>query len=620
MFDLTNDLLDSERETIESVELALLSGYRILHFVTDSFAQVMRLMRKAFLRLEPDVEAQAFFKDLNDLNEYIQETKDGKEEKEVFYLGSDQKTGLLADAQRVILQFAQERKRADADGMTSRLNKLDNICVVLYGSRLEIPPLLSYDVKRIEIVPPSLDEIETQIIGAGVEKGGEDYGWLKAAAKDYAKRLVGLDCDTIRMLMREICAAAGSKEKKSDAENTEKGVERIIAFKKQALRKHNKLVLDDSAAVPDDEKNPIDWLEKKGELPLGMENIVQWLADHANVIKRQHGDDATKGMLLLGVPGTGKSKLGKACASILGVPMVKLDIGNILGGHVGDSEHNMQEVLDDLKFLAPCVLFIDEIEKALSGSSGNSGDSGVMSRLMGKLLEFMQDTRQTVFVIATANSIAALPPEFLRNGRFDSKYCILMPQYKTCEAIFEQHLRKRMPGKEDVVCISDIAEKLAKRSTTGAEKDGKTYHRFLTGADIETIVRETFVYYETPEADVNSRGGAEGTRIENNLLKALEKALPGIVPTADEKRPDTIRELAVFYIKILRTGLLIAGCEGNKGKPTELLFDPDRFDPDRAKETDGHCMEKPADFEKYDQYDQALFNAVTQQMDKLLRS
>ncbi|MCL2606296.1 MAG: AAA family ATPase, partial [Coriobacteriia bacterium] len=152
---------------------------------------------------------------------------------------------------------------------------------------------------------------------------------------------------------------------------------------------------------------------------------------------------APKGVLITGVPGCGKSLTAKAMSAIWQLPLLNLDMGKIFSGIVGSSEENIRRALHTAEAVAPSILWIDEIEKGLSGHDGG-GDSGTGSRVFGTFLTWMQDKTAPVFVIATANNISGLPPELLRKGRFDEIFFVDLPTHHERVAIFRVHLEKRL--------------------------------------------------------------------------------------------------------------------------------------------------------------------------------
>ena len=209
----------------------------------------------------------------------------------------------------------------------------------------------------------------------------------------------------------------------------------------------------------------------------GLEGLKEWLSSKAQVFRRldeakKFGVDTPKGVLLVGMPGCGKSLAAKASARLFNVPLLRLDIGRLLGKYVGESEHNMRVALKTAESISPCILWIDEIEKAFAGIDQNGGASDITKRLFGQFLTWLQEKENTVFVVATANDITAFPPEFLRKGRFDEVFFIDFPNEEERERIFEIHLEKRGKMSDDIN-LKELAE----------ETEG------YCGADIEEIVK-----------------------------------------------------------------------------------------------------------------------------------
>ena len=160
---------------------------------------------------------------------------------------------------------------------------------------------------------------------------------------------------------------------------------------------------------------------------------------------RSYGLPQPKGMLILGVPGCGKSLIAKTTARLWGLPLLRLDIGRVYDGSmVGRSEANLRSALRTAESISPAILFIDEIDKAFAGGAG-SGDSdgGTSSRIFGSFLTWMQEKKSPVFVMATANRVEKLPSEFLRKGRFDEIFFVDLPNEEERKEIFKIHLGKR---------------------------------------------------------------------------------------------------------------------------------------------------------------------------------
>ena len=193
----------------------------------------------------------------------------------------------------------------------------------------------------------------------------------------------------------------------------------------------------------------------------GLQNLKRWLLkrneswlDEA----KSYGLPAPKGILITGVPGCGKSLTAKAIGAAWQLPLLRLDIGKIFAGLVGSSEQNMRTAIKTAEAIAPCILWIDEIEKGFAGSSG-SGDSGTSARVFGSFLTWMQEKKESVFVIATANNIDKLPPEFLRKGRFDEIFFVDLTTLSERKLIWDLHLNKRLTSKE-VLGTTKLDEKL----------------------------------------------------------------------------------------------------------------------------------------------------------------
>ncbi len=184
----------------------------------------------------------------------------------------------------------------------------------------------------------------------------------------------------------------------------------------------------------------------------GLVNLKSWLARRrgGNTSKgRAFGLDPPRGMLLLGVQGCGKSLCARVVASDWNMPLLRMDPGMLYQKYIGESENRLREALAQAESMAPAVLWIDEIEKAFASASSDSADGGLSQRMFGTLLTWMQDHRAPLFMVATANNIAALPPELMRKGRFDEVFFVDLPVANVRQTILRIHLkrRKRDPDK-----------------------------------------------------------------------------------------------------------------------------------------------------------------------------
>lgn len=209
----------------------------------------------------------------------------------------------------------------------------------------------------------------------------------------------------------------------------------------------------------------------------GLENLKEWLEKKSKIFSNldkalKYGVDIPKGVMIIGMPGCGKSLIAKATSTLFNIPLVRLDIGRLLGKYVGESENNLRKALKLSEAISPCVLWIDEIEKAFAGI-GTSGGNEVTTRLFGQFLTWMQEKENSVFIVATANDISKLPPEFLRKGRFDELFFVDLPGEEERKKIFEIHLKKRNKWNKSIDLFA-LVEKTQE----------------YNGADIESVVKD----------------------------------------------------------------------------------------------------------------------------------
>ena len=231
----------------------------------------------------------------------------------------------------------------------------------------------------------------------------------------------------------------------------------------------------------------------------GMNHFMKWFDElsvsikEAGLLYNDTGTFPPKGVLMCGVPGCGKSMAAKAVAAKLNIPLLQMEIGKIMGSLVGESEKNMDKALKLAEAMSPCVLWIDELDKAFSnaGSNKSEGDSGVFKRMFGELLTWMQENTKPCFIFATANDITGMPKEFFRSGRFDALFAVYMPSRNECVEILSNQMLmhservKQTNGKE--IFDPDCYEK----GVLGKVIDSLVTEidcRFVTGADIEKIV------------------------------------------------------------------------------------------------------------------------------------
>lgn len=224
----------------------------------------------------------------------------------------------------------------------------------------------------------------------------------------------------------------------------------------------------------------------------GMDHLKEWIVKRKSAFSkeaRESGIDSPKGCILIGPPGTGKTLAGKAIASVLSLPCVKVDISRVFGSYIGQSEGRMRSCLLQLAAMAPCVAIVDEVDKAGLDPRQGSGDSGVGKRVLGAILTFMQESKAEVFWVFTANRVSSLPPELLRKGRMDEAWAVMLPNKIERMEILRIHLRKRKRNPDD---IADLAK--AVRASKG-----------YVAAEIEAAVKEAVINAWDSDTEVSGK-------------------------------------------------------------------------------------------------------------------
>lgn len=256
----------------------------------------------------------------------------------------------------------------------------------------------------------------------------------------------------------------------------------------------------------------------------GLEKLKEWLKQKSVVLAdlvaaRAFGVEAPKGAMIVGMPGCGKSLTAKAASALFRLPLLRLDVGSLMGKYVGESEANMRKALKLAEAVSPCILWVDELEKAFVGIGSGGSGSEVTSRLFGYFLTWMQEKTGAVFVLATANDISALPPELLRKGRFDEIFYVDFPNETERAAILQVHLKKRKKLNTQV-----DTKRLAVKT------------RGFSGADLESVVKDSI-----EQAFVDGKADLTTER----LLHSVESTHP-----LAEVMKDKIKEYAEKFSKM----------------------------------------------------------------------
>lgn len=331
-----------------------------------------------------------------------------------------------------------------------------NTVFVFVSPVLNIPAELEKYITILDEGYLSENEICDRIEQFVKEQNGTIFNGLKKKMAVAFKGLSSVEIDTILAL---------AYSQNGELENENKIMNLIAEQKKQLIKKTGILEM----------------IEVKEEIKDigGLNTLKKWLERKSSIFNNiedaeKFGVELPKGVLIAGVPGCGKSLNAKASAKLFNVPLLKLDMGRLMGKYVGESESNMRKAIALSEAIAPCVLWIDELEKAFSGLGGDGGSAEVTTRLFGQFLTWMQDKDSPVFVVATANDIMKLPPELMRKGRFDEIFYIQLPNKEERHKIFEIHIKKRREQDLPQIDIDKLVDK-----TEG-----------YSGADIEGVVKD----------------------------------------------------------------------------------------------------------------------------------
>ncbi|MEM7593212.1 MAG: AAA family ATPase [Cyanobacteria bacterium P01_A01_bin.83] len=325
---------------------------------------------------------------------------------------------ILRDFQRFLDDTAVSRELRNV----ARSLKSQPKNIVIIAPQVQIPEELSEVITVVEFALPTAPEIKTEIerLIAVTEPNLSEQ-----LLDEVVRAAQGLSLERIRRVLTRAIATNGKLEPDD--------VELILEEKRQSIRQTQ--ILDYYPAT-----------EQISDIG-GLDNLKNWLLRRGGAFSEQaraYGLPNPRGLLLVGIQGTGKSLTAKAIAHHWHLPLLRLDVGRLFAGLVGESESRTRQTIELAEALAPCILWIDEIDKGFAGLDGK-GDSGTTSRVFGTFITWLAEKKTPVFVVATANNIRALPPEMLRKGRFDEIFFVGLPNQTEREAIFRVHLAKLRP-------------------------------------------------------------------------------------------------------------------------------------------------------------------------------
>ncbi len=355
-----------------------------------------------------------------------------------------------------------------------------NQTLIFISAQFEIPVSIKHFTAIFEAPLPSEDQIKL-IINHVINEWDAKTSGKKIQPENsilnlFIKNLRGLSVSEIKRLMYNALR---------DNALTKDDIPEITKAKYELLNKDEVLYYEhntSSFSQVGGQKNLKDWLERRKEIFLGEKKFIS--------------SDIPKGILLLGVQGSGKSLAAKSVAGTWGIPLLRLDFGTLYNKYYGETERKTRESLKMADTMSPCVLWIDEIEK---GIASDSGESGTSKRVLGTLLTWMAERTSRVFVVATANDIQNMPPELMRKGRLDEIFFVDLPDKETRKEIFSIHLKKRElePALFDLDAVTEIS-------------DG------FSGAEIEQVI----------VSGLYSSAGGSGVLNNEILIDEIKKTKP----------------------------------------------------------------------------------------------
>ena len=408
---------------------------------------------------------------------------------------------LLKDFNRFLTDLSISRKLRNI----SRILKLQPKTIIIIGTDLTIPKELQDLITVVQFELPLEEEINNEIkrlvnsLNITIEP---------ELLENLTRACQGLSLERIRRVLTKIIATYKTLDTNS--------ISVLLNEKKQIISQTEIL-----------EYCSVD--EKIANLG-GLDNLKDWLKKRKTAFSIQasnYGLPTPRGLLLIGIQGTGKSLTAKAIANDWQLPLLKLDVGKLFGGIVGESESRLRQMITVAETISPCILWIDEIDKAFTNTE-SKGDSGTSNRVLATFISWLSEKQKPVFVISTANNIDLLPLEILRKGRFDEIFFLDLPKKEEREEIFKIHLQEFRPNSWKSFDYSKLAG--LSESFSGAEIRQSIiegmYHAFyekreFTTEDICQAIKESI-----PLANLES----------NQMLKLQDWASSGQIRLASSKQ------------------------------------------------------------------------------------
>lgn len=377
--------------------------------------------------------------------------------------------------------------------------KDSNKAIILMSPVQTLPIELEKEAVVLDYPLPNLSELN-QVLSSRLAKNRGSNISTETREK-LLKAALGLTKDEAEKVYRKAQVKSGRL--------TEAEVDIVLSEKKQLIRRNGILEY-----IEEDET-----IDSVG----GLEELKRWLRQRSDAFTeraREYGLPQPKGMLILGIPGCGKSLIAKTTSRLWGLPLLRLDMGRVYDGStVGRSEANLRNALKTAESISPVILFIDELDKAFSGGAGSGdADGGTSGRIFGSFLTWMQEKKSPVFVMATANRVERLPGEFLRKGRFDEIFFVDLPSSAERQDIFNIHLGKRRSdiSRFDIEQLTKVSDGFSgaeiEQAIIAAMYDAFAQDREFTQLDIIAAIKATLPLSRTMTEQVTALRDWAGQR------------------------------------------------------------------------------------------------------------
>jgi SpoVK/Ycf46/Vps4 family AAA+-type ATPase len=517
--------LEPQAELVTTLDLMIRARYPIIYLVAPEEEPAEELLVRVADRADPPRKLMAWdlvrgWEDTGEdrnsvMNALGRILRASPEEDTIF---------ILRDLHFILKNFNQEKNAPVVRELKnlSRHLKRSRKMLVLLSHTVEIPTDLQEEITVLDLPLPTTMEINKLI---DLYVAPEKLNLKPLGREQMVKACQGLSRERIRRVLAKALAAK--------LEVNETDIDGVLEEKKQAIRQTGILEFFTSRET----------LKSVG----GLDNLKQWVRVRQEAFTeeaRRYGLPNPKGILLVGIQGTGKSLSAKTIANEWRLPLLRLDAGRLFAGIVGESESRVRQMIQLSEAMAPCVLWIDEIDKAFGNMTSNfDGDSGTSRRVFGSLITWMQEKTEPVFIVATANNVPLLPPELLRKGRFDEIFFLNLPTEKERKEIFRVHLQRLRPNRLREFDLEAMASQAIDFSGAEIEQTiidamyqafgggGTGQRRDFSNEDILTAIQETVPLASIAREQVQelkcwaAEAGARTASLDSQLVEEMKQCL-----------------------------------------------------------------------------------------------